>query len=83
MKHKDKSGFLLIYLLLVISYFCLLHIYGVKLYHSLLTQATVCIFDPFKLYDMLDLMQVLKGHIALGNARFPNGTNGIICFLSN
>lgn len=22
-------------------------------------------------------MQVLKGHIALGNARFPNGTNGI------
>lgn len=28
-------------------------------------------------------MQVLKGHIALGNARFPNGTNGNASLSSN
>lgn len=30
-----------------------------------------------KLLYLLYPVQVLKGHIALGNARFPNGTNGI------
>jgi Xaa-Pro aminopeptidase len=33
-----------------------------------------------KLLDFLNLVQVLKGHIALGNAIFPNGTNGITKF---
>ncbi|RVW73943.1 putative Xaa-Pro aminopeptidase P [Vitis vinifera] len=28
------------------------------------------------LLDLLDFMQVLKGHIGLGNARFPSGTAG-------
>lgn len=30
-----------------------------------------------RLLDLLDILQVLKGHIALGNAVFPNGTCGI------
>lgn len=35
-----------------------------------------------KLLDFLGILQVLKGHIALGNAVFPNGTCGITrCFL--
>ncbi|KAG4987887.1 hypothetical protein JHK85_030870 [Glycine max] len=32
--------------------------------------------DPDKIYLFDSGAQVLKGHIALGNARFPNGTNG-------
>lgn len=32
------------------------------------------------MFDLLSLAQVLKGHIALGNAVFPNGTNGITKF---
>lgn len=34
-----------------------------------------------ELPNFLDVMQVLKGHIALGNARFPNGTNGSYSFI--
>lgn len=34
------------------------------------------LFNFMRLSDLLHL-QVLKGHIALGNTRFPNGTNGI------
>ncbi|CAI0420163.1 unnamed protein product [Linum tenue] len=32
--------------------------------------------DPDKIYLFDSGAQVLKGHIGLGNARFPNGTNG-------
>lgn len=34
------------------------------------------------LLDLLDFMQVLKGHIGLGNARFPSGTAGMMSFFS-
>lgn len=33
-----------------------------------------------KLLNLINFEQVLKGHIDLGNARFPNGTNGIASF---
>lgn len=33
------------------------------------------VFSNFETH--LIYLQVLKGHIALGTARFPNGTNGI------
>ncbi|POO02590.1 Creatinase [Trema orientale] len=33
-------------------------------------------FNPDSIYLFDSGAQVLKGHIALGNARFPNGTNG-------
>lgn len=38
-------------------------------------------YGLMKLLDVLHFVQVLKGHIALGNARFPNGTNGIHAFV--
>lgn len=38
----------------------------------------VLFLDPEVLiWFLLHFLQVLKGHIALGVARFPNGTNGI------
>ncbi|PPE02173.1 hypothetical protein GOBAR_DD00771 [Gossypium barbadense] len=40
-------------------------------------QAKTCAeLDPNSIYLFDSGAQVLKGHIALGNARFPNGTNG-------
>lgn len=38
-------------------------------------------YGLMKWLDVLHFVQVLKGHIALGNARFPNGTNGIHAFV--
>jgi hypothetical protein len=35
-----------------------------------------------KLLNLINFEQVLKGHIDLGNARFPDGTNGIASFFS-